>query len=111
MCWSHHPFATDKIDAGDILSQVRPSNISISDDCHDIGCKAIICGVDAMADAISKLELDKLKLTKQINLGEIYRDRDFGPDDVLKMWKNLENGMIQNYLDNQTQLNLKFPIY
>lgn len=89
--------ATRKIDAGDILKQVRPS-IADSDDNHDIGCKAIIAGIDTLIAAVEDYKTGRRTPVKQEGSGRYYRRSDFSAEAVMKMRHQFETGMIPEFL-------------
>lgn len=88
---------TSDTDAGVILKQVRPK-ISAGDRNHDIGCKAIIEGTEAMFTTIKDYAAGKIKSQPQIEGGQLYKWADFNVEAVRKMWRNFDDGMIDAYL-------------
>lgn len=100
---------TLEVDAGAILGQIRP-DLTITDTCHDIGCKTIISGTDAMVKCIG-LYCDKgIEPVPQTPGGKVYRNKDFNAEVVLRMWRNFENNMIGGYLENKKSRDGKHPI-
>lgn len=89
--------ATLDVDAGAILKQVRPK-ITMGDRNHDIGCKAIIAGTEAMTASIIEYTEGMVTPKPQTEGGRLYRRADFNVDAVRQMWCNLDSGMIDAYL-------------
>jgi len=99
-----------QVDAGAILSQVRPEDILESDTSHDIGCKTIISGTKKMIESINKYHSGLIKPVDQKKEGKIFRWKDFNRDAVLKMQENFKQGMLFNYLADKKARDAKYPI-
>lgn len=90
------------IDSGDIIHQGRPI-FDENDNSHIIGCKNVILGSELMKDIIdSYLFLDKpLPAYKQdLKNGKLYFWKDFTEDVVIKINKNIQNGIVKLYANN-----------
>tara|TARA_B100001123_G_scaffold437847_1_gene571398 strand:- start:10677 stop:11489 length:813 start_codon:yes stop_codon:yes gene_type:complete len=101
--------ATLEVDGGPILQQVRPT-INLNDGCHDIGCKAIIEGVECVASAVREYDEGQRVPVSQKNMGREYGIRDFNVHSVRKMWDNFETGMVEEYLDDMVSRTDNWPI-
>lgn len=99
---------TSDVDASAILKQVRPE-LSAGDRNHDIGCKAIIAGTEAVIATIKDYAADKIKPQPQIEGGQLYRQADFNVEAVRQMWRNLDDGMIAVYLAEPDRA-VRYPI-
>jgi methionyl-tRNA formyltransferase len=90
------------IDTGDIITHVRPT-IEEGDNVHTVGCKVIkestLCLVEIMNKVREGKELNRVKQW-EIQDGRYYRARDFNEEILSKYKNNLENGLIENYLNN-----------
>jgi folate-dependent phosphoribosylglycinamide formyltransferase PurN len=95
--------ATLDVDAGAILRQARP-DMSAEDGNHDIGCKAIVAGVDALLGS-----LDAEPVPQQSG-GRVYTHRDFGADAVRELRRRFAEGMIPCYLAEKAHRDARFPI-
>jgi len=103
--------ATSKVDAGSIITQVRPQSISTDDNAHDIGTKTIIAGLTKMCEIVPRFMSKQIELFSQdLSEGKLFKRKDFTADAVLKLWENLENGMIEKYLNHKKNRDSKFPI-
>ncbi|MCG2590823.1 formyl transferase [Rhodohalobacter sulfatireducens] len=103
--------ATPDVDAGGILSQVRPREICRSDRAHDLGTKTIITGSDMLCKVVPFYMKNKLQPVKQdLNKGKVFKRKDFNAGAVKKMWQNLESGMIEDYIKNKQKRDSKYPI-
>ncbi|UCF61324.1 MAG: hypothetical protein JSV37_01225 [Anaerolineaceae bacterium] len=100
--------ATLDVDAGAILKQVRPE-ISADDRNHDIGCKAIIAGTEAMITMIKDFTAGKIKPQPQPEGGRLYKRADFNVEAVRQMWRNFDEGMIEAYLAEPERAD-RYPI-
>jgi folate-dependent phosphoribosylglycinamide formyltransferase PurN len=96
------------VDAGAILKQVRPK-ISVEDRNHDIGCKAIIAGTEAMITTLKEYEAGKIKPRPQPEGGRLYKRADFNVEAVRQMWRNFDAGMIEAYLAEPERAD-RYPI-
>lgn len=100
------------VDAGDIICQIRP-DIEITDNPYDIGMKAIKEGVSAFIGGV-KMYLKGLKPVPQKELfngyERVYKRKDFDESSVLTLWKNFNDGMIKEYLDNAESRKKAVPI-
>lgn len=102
--------AVRAVDAGSILTQVRPV-IQNEHHNHDIGCNTIIPGTHAMGDAIEALAMGAVTPKEQnLSIGRVYRRKDFNAQSVLTMRGNFKNGMISTYLEGKPQRDAAFPI-
>jgi len=103
--------ATLKVDAGSILAQVRPENMTERDNSHDIGCKTIISGAHKMAECIGSYDKDKsMPKTQDSSHGRVYKRADFNAQAVEVMKENFQKGMIKTYLDHKQERDARFPI-
>jgi folate-dependent phosphoribosylglycinamide formyltransferase PurN len=99
---------TSDVGPGVILKQVRPK-ITAGDRNHDIGCKAIIAGAEAMIATIKDYAADKIKPQPQIEGGQLYEQVDFNVEAVRQMWRNLDDGMIAAFLAEPDRAD-RYPI-
>ena len=103
--------ATLKVDAGDILSQVRPEGLSGQDGSQEIGTKTVISGVKKLcAAAAAYLASEIVPVAQERGVGRLCRRKDFTPAAVLKMHDNFDRGMIPDYLRNREERDAKYPI-
>lgn len=100
--------ATLDVDAGAILKQVRP-RIAEGDRNHDIGCKAIIAGTAAMIEAIQGYAAGEIAPRKQEPGGKVYKRADFNALAVERMWRHLDEGMVETYLQDPEIVD-RYPI-
>lgn len=101
--------ASQVIDGGAILGQVRPSPV-ITDRCHDLGCKSIIAGAGLMIRCIQSHGKGQIQPFPQKAKGNLYRRSDFTAEAVRKMWLNFDNGMMENYLTAMLARQSAYPI-
>ncbi len=102
--------ATSKVDAGSILSQVRPT--MIEKDCsHDVGNKTIISAVATLIKCVPPYLERKINPQPQrLDIGKVFKKKDFNANAVLKMKENFNNGMIRDYLVNKINRDSLYPI-
>jgi len=96
------------IDTGDIITHVKPK-FEIDDNVHTVGCKVIKSSVDTLIKIIEMVnnekELQRIKQWSAPN-SRYYKNSDFN-EDILNLYKkNLEKGLVKNYLSSPTN-NLK----
>ncbi|HMB89590.1 MAG TPA: formyl transferase [Rhodothermales bacterium] len=102
--------AVAKVDAGPILSQVRP-DAAIGDRAHDLGTKTIKAALHKLPQVIDQFLAGKLTPQKQdLSQGKVYRRRDFNADAVRTMWHNFEYGMLEVYLNDQQARQQAYPL-
>lgn len=105
----HH--ATSKVDAGSMLNQLRPE-LAASDRAHDIGCKAIIAGVDGLLAVLRVSEqrgFDRGR-PQPPGRGVVFRRRDFSAEAVLQLRANLDAGMLPAYLEKKAERDARYPL-
>jgi methionyl-tRNA formyltransferase len=101
--------ATLSVDAGPIIRQRRPP-MEPEDGSHDIGCKALIEGTNAMRDAISDYASGTVDLVPQSGGGQLYKSSDFHPGAVEEMRRRFADGLIPEYLSHKAERDAAFPI-
>lgn len=102
--------ATQRVDAGAILAQVRPA-IASGDRAHEIGTKAIIAGTATMVAAARAYLAGRLQPRGQdLSRGSVYRRKDFTAEAVLTMWRRFDAGMIEDYLAERDARCAAMPI-
>jgi hypothetical protein len=105
----HH--AISKVDAGALLNQRRPELVA-SDRAHDIGCKAIIAGVDGLLAVLRASEPRGFDRGRPQPPGEgvVFRRRDFSAEAVRRLRANLDRGMIPAYLEKKAERDARYPL-
>ena len=89
--------ATAGIDAGPILTQVRPA-MEPGDQSHDIGCRAILAGASALGESLAAYARGALMPVPQRDAGRFCRREEFTAEAVRRMWRHFETGIIAEYL-------------
>ncbi len=91
------------IDTGDIIAHVRPQFIP-GDNVHQVGCRVIRDSVEQLGDLILRMKKgEPVNRVKQWDCPEakIYRSRDFTEDVLRLYYKNLESGLVENYIHSK----------
>jgi hypothetical protein len=102
--------AVSAVDAGPILAQVRP-DIAPTDRAHDIGTKALVAGVQALARVIFLYHAGRLiPVPQDLSRGRVYRRTDFNAEAVRRMARQFESEMISEYLEQRETRCLACPI-
>ena len=104
--------ATLDVDAGAVLRQARPE-LSADDDSHDIGCRAIAAGTQAVLDALPAFDGNELEALPQRAGGRVYRHADFDRAPgaaITELRRRLAEGMIADYLAHKGPRDARFPI-
>jgi folate-dependent phosphoribosylglycinamide formyltransferase PurN len=90
--------AVERVDAGGILSQVRPM-VEQKDRAHELGTKTIISAFDAMPQILSMYLHGQMTPQRQdLSEGRVFRRKDFNAAAVRTMWENFGSGMMDEYL-------------
>ena len=84
--------------------------MSVVDGPHDIGCRALTAGVDALVAAVSAFAGGSLKPVTQASGGMLYKNSDFSADAVREMRRRFDAGMIPEYLDAKRERDARHPI-
>ena len=101
---------TSEVDGGAIIHQARPE-INIEDSIHSIGNKTIIKGADLMVKSIYEYLNGELTTFPQLlSTGTVYRRKDFSAQKVVTALKNIQHGCIKEYIDNKSEIDIKYPI-
>jgi len=96
-------FAVPRVDAGPILVQGRP-RLEPQDSCHTIGCKSILLGAELMPEAVKRLSDGYSPQGQDISQGHVFKRTEAGASSILKMRRNFEDGMINNFLADGKRL-------
>lgn len=94
------------VDTGDIIMHVRP-DIEPGDTVHTIGCKIIVESAEAMIRLMKYVKSDgKLpRVTQwQDSVARYYRSVDFNEEILKKYYKNLSEGVVENYIKSPKKI-------
>ena len=92
------------IDTGSIIHQIR-ADIMLGDSPHSIGNRLIKKMTEEYCKIIDKF--DNLHTERQIfSKGKIYYLKDFNSNTCKKLYSNIQNGLIENYLEKKKILKL-----
>ncbi|MBC8495280.1 hypothetical protein H8D36_03950, partial [archaeon] len=90
--------AVKDVDAGGVLHQVRP-NGEAADTPHDIGNKTIIAGIQAIPTILIWYYNKEITPVRQdLTQGIVCYRKDLTSDAVNKLYKNFEEGLINDFL-------------
>jgi len=104
--------ATLDVDAGSILRQARPEPAP-DDGPHDIGCKAIAAGAEALFAVLPGYLGGGVEPRAQPAGGRVYRRRDFeerAEEALGELARRFAAGMIPEYLAHKAERDARFPI-
>jgi methionyl-tRNA formyltransferase len=103
--------ATLTVDAGSILTQVRPDGIREDDGPHELGTKTIVTALKQFGWLIRAYLRNEITPIKQnLTIGKVCKRKDFTPEAVIKMQKNFQQGMISNYINQKPHRDCNYPI-
>jgi methionyl-tRNA formyltransferase len=103
--------ATSKVDAGDILYQVRPIVVS-GDNIHDFGNKTIIAATEVLYDVVAAYNKDTIVSDVQdLSNSKLCRRKDLTAQAIEAVYQNFENGLVANYLANKLEKDGIKPIF
>lgn len=96
------------IDTGDIICHIRPS-IESGDNVHTIGCKVIKESVKKLIEIIEFVDsggiLNRVKQWEIPN-PRYYQKRDFNEEILQTYYENLQNGLIEDYIQKPKEIKL-----
>ena len=100
-------FLDKGIDSGDIILHGRPV-FEENDNTHTIGCKNVILGTDLMIKVIRKyIDEGSVPSKKQsLEVGKLYLKKDFTEIVSKQIEKNIEDGIVKQYIKNQKYVNI-----
>ncbi len=102
--------AVGKVDAGDILAQVRP-RLEAEDGPHQVGTKALIAGLKLFVAVVPPyLDGRRVPQAQDLSLGRVYRRRDFTAAAVLRVQQNLRERMMDQYIRHASARCAVYPI-
>jgi len=100
------------IDTGDIIYQTRPL-LAESDDLNAIFLKVIAEGIELMVKAIGEISERGSILSYQQprDTGRLYKLKDFNADAARTCLKNLEDGIIREYLSERDERDRRVKLF
>ena len=102
--------AIQKVDAGAILAQIRPTPAP-DDDVHRLGMRVIRAAWEAMPAVIDAYLTGRCKpVTQPKGTGRVFRRNDFDAESVRAMRRHFEAGMISEYLADLERRQAARPI-
>ena len=102
--------ATQQVDAGAILQQVRPA-FEKEDTVHDLGNKTIIAAAKILPAVIRAYSSGDIQAVAQAaGEGILCRRKDLEASAIKQLYKNFEEGMIAKYLTGERLRNEAYPI-
>ena len=103
--------ASDKVDAGPILQQIRP-HFSNDETIHSSGCKVMIESFALAPLVIDKYLNNKIKLISQNQIPDsrVFKKTDFNETSVLIASDNISKGAFKTFYSSKEDLIQKYPI-
>lgn len=101
--------AEKEVDSGKILHQLRPDLLE-NDNLHQAGNRIIKKAGKVLPDILKLYYQGKIIPVAQMDKGRICRIRDLGPEKLRNIYKNLENGLLSEYLEKKGEIDEQFPI-
>ncbi|MBI4263002.1 MAG: hypothetical protein HY657_01380 [Acidobacteria bacterium] len=97
------------VDTGPIVAHVRP-DIQRGDGPHDIGNETIVAAADALAAAAAAHVASPLQGVVQTGGGRLYTRSDFSAAAVRRLYANLADGMIDEYVARRAARDAKVQL-
>lgn len=98
------------IDTGEIIHQMR-ADVQRGDDVHKVGNRLIKDMANETAKLITNFEkIQPLSVEFPAQPRRYYKNSDFTNESLVQIYDNLQNGMIEQYLNHQNHLHLNNPI-
>lgn len=82
-------FIDKSIDAGEVIFQGRPYDLSTTDDLDDIFLKNCICGFNLVCDNLESLMKGNIETTRLSNRGKLYQMKDKTPQKIREVEEKL----------------------
>ncbi|GAB1445724.1 hypothetical protein MASR2M41_14440 [Flammeovirgaceae bacterium] len=102
--------AAKEVDAGAILSQVRPDLIG-TDSVHDVGNKVLVKVGEKLPVVLNDFFIGSKKpVLHTRSEGKLFRRTDLNADILKRIYSNFENGMIPDYILKKDFRDLDRPI-
>lgn len=102
--------AAPRVDAGGILEQVRPACLR-GDRAHELGTRALMTATALLPAVLERHASGHLDPVPQdLSQGRVFRRRDFTADAVRRLWRHLETGMIDEFLESRAARLARRPI-
>jgi folate-dependent phosphoribosylglycinamide formyltransferase PurN len=102
--------AVSRVDAGPILAQVRPEPFA-TDRAHELGTRTIVAAFSALGMVIEAYAAGRIKpVSQNLGLGRVFRSRDFTAEALRTMWRQLETGMMAEYVADIVARQARRPI-
>lgn len=92
-------YINEGIDTGEIIHQIR-AKIKIDDDIHTIGNKLIKRMVRIYSELINFFEFLEPQKQHKSSKGKLYKRIDFNESACSKLYKNISQNIIKDYIDN-----------
>lgn len=104
--------AINEVDAGSILTQIRPNNFIASDNIHDLGNKVILTVADNIGRVLKAYYSKSINAVRQekYSMEKVYRIKDFTPDVLRVAINNIENGAVSKYIVSAEIKRMNRPI-
>ena len=99
-------YVSEGIDDGEIIYQGRPEIVA-ADDPETLYVKVVKLGIKMMTKAIEDIQEDKVKSHKPAELGALYLSKMVTPEALRKIWDNVDNGVINDYLASKSDRDAK----
>ncbi|MCB0733957.1 MAG: hypothetical protein H6608_01840 [Flavobacteriales bacterium] len=103
--------ATPIVDAGEILHQVRPTDLDETDTIHDIGNKTIREALSQLPEVVLRYLHNQLSPIPQSTLSKKeFRRMNLTEQDMKLAYRNMTNGLLREYLHNKQNRDSSYPI-
>ena len=105
--------ASSKVDAGNLLHQIRVKGINENDTIYSLGNKVIKEAGEIYPKIVMKYLMDEItpKSQKSDVRGNVYKVKDFTPQSIRNAKTVIQKGGLKYYLDNKTQIDNSKPIF
>lgn len=97
--------ATNQVDGGPILAQVRPGTLAPEDGIHEVGIKALMAAVRVLPDVVHRPAQPQ-----DLAIGRVYKRKDYTEEARRQAEWRLEQGMIASYLKHKAKRDARYPI-
>ena len=105
--------ASNKVDAGNLLHQIRVKGVNENDTIYSLGNKVIKEAGKIYPKIVMEYLMGEItpKAQKSVVHGNVYRIKDFTPQSIRNAKAVIQKGGLKYYLDNKTQIDNSKPIF
>ncbi len=100
-----------ELDAGNILGQARPDDVTEYDGPRDISNKNVLSGLNLLVRCIKGYANGTIiPMDQRTDIGKVFRLKEYSAQAILALKENFRNDMMKTYLEHKIERDNKYPI-